>query len=83
MALEPVDLGHYLNRPIACECGRTHFAGIEAVEISDGAIGKLADLIRRGGYQKPLLWPTRTPQDRWRAGTETLFTQGMSHFPCV
>jgi glycerol-1-phosphate dehydrogenase [NAD(P)+] len=80
MALEPVDLGHYLNRPIACECGRTHFAGIEAVEISDGAIGKLADLIRRGGYQKPFIVADKnTAKIAGGQVLEILFTQGMSY----
>ncbi|HHT90949.1 MAG: sn-glycerol-1-phosphate dehydrogenase [Limnochordia bacterium] len=80
MALEPVDLGHYLNRPIACECGRTHFAGIEAVEISDGAMGKLADLIRRGGYQKPFIVADKnTAKIAGGQVLEILFTQGMSY----
>ncbi len=55
MNSDKVDLVHYLNNPVECSCGRTHFAGIEFVEIGDEALDKVASIVRNAGYQKPFV----------------------------
>lgn len=47
--------GEYLNTPISCACGRTHYAAIKTVEISGGALGKVTGLLKRDGYKKPFV----------------------------
>ncbi len=45
----------YLNTPLVCECGRTHFAPIKAINISSGALNSLPYYIKRLGYSKPYI----------------------------
>ena len=62
MKSNKVDLAHYLNNSIKCSCGRTHFAGIEFVEISEKALDKVAAIVRGAGYQKPFVIADRNTQ---------------------
>jgi len=55
MNTDKLELAHLLNNPIPCSCGRTHFAGIEHVEVCDGALDKVAAIVRKSGYGKPFL----------------------------
>lgn len=45
----------YLNIPLQCDCGRTHFAPIKAVNIGKGALNSLPDYVRSFGYSKPYI----------------------------
>lgn len=45
----------YLNVPLECSCGRTHFAPIKAVKIGKGALNSLPGYVRDFGYQKPYI----------------------------
>ncbi|MEA5003765.1 MAG: sn-glycerol-1-phosphate dehydrogenase [Christensenella sp.] len=45
------DWEQYLNRDIACECGRTHNCGIGHIMIGTNILPALPGLIRAGGYQ--------------------------------
>ena len=49
------DLASYLNNPIECSCGRSHLAGIEVVEISEGALNKVAPYVKERAYKKPFV----------------------------
>lgn len=55
MQKENIDVSQYLNKPIECECGRTHFAGIKTLEISKGALDKVASIVKEGGFKKPFV----------------------------
>lgn len=63
MNLDKVELTHYLNNPIQCSCGRTHFAGIEIVEIGEEALDKVAAAVRNAGYHKPFVIADRNTQE--------------------
>lgn len=45
----------YLNIPLECSCGRTHFAPIKAVKIGKGALNSLPGYVRDFGYHKPYI----------------------------
>lgn len=45
----------YLNVPLECSCGRTHFAPIKAVKIGKGALNSLPGYVRNFGYHKPYI----------------------------
>ena len=45
----------YLNVPLECSCGRTHFAPIKAVKIGKGALNSLPGYVRDFGYHKPYI----------------------------
>lgn len=55
MYLEPQALDCYLNQPLECSCGRTHYADIKAVCIEAGALNKLPDYVRQFGYSFPFI----------------------------
>ena len=57
-----LDVVTFLNKPIACECGKTHFAGIRTLEISKGAVEKVAVIVKDGGYKKPFVVSDRNTQ---------------------
>ena len=48
---QPVE--KYLNVKLECDCGRTHYAPIKAVNISKGAINALPEYMERFGYKRP------------------------------
>ena len=51
----PQAVERYLNVPLECSCGRTHFAPIKAINISKGALDSLPGYIKEYGYLKPYL----------------------------
>lgn len=44
-----------LNHSIQCECGRSHFAAINTVEISEGALDQVPAIVRNDGFKKPFI----------------------------
>lgn len=50
---QPVE--KYLNVKLECDCGRTHYAPIKAVNISRGAINALPEYMRRFGCSHPYI----------------------------
>ncbi len=53
----------YLNIPLECSCGRTHFAPIKAIRVSSGAISFLPDYMKQYGYSHPYLLSDRITYD--------------------
>ena len=53
----------YLNIPLECSCGRTHFAPIKAIRVSSGAISLLPDYMKQYGYSHPYLLSDRITYD--------------------
>lgn len=51
----PQTVDKYLNVPLECDCGRTHFAPIKACCIGSGAINRLPDYVKEYGYKKPYI----------------------------
>ena len=51
----PQAVEKYLNVPLECSCGKTHFAPIKAINISKGALDSLPGYVKEYGYQKPYL----------------------------
>ena len=51
----PQAVERYLNVPLECSCGKTHFAPIKAINISKGALNSLPGYVKEYGYQKPYL----------------------------
>ena len=51
----PQPVESYLNVPLECSCGRTHYAPIKAINISKGALESLPDYVKKYGYSKPYL----------------------------
>lgn len=51
----PQRVERYLNVPLSCSCGRTHYVPIKAVEIGAGAINSIVRLVRDPGYQRPYI----------------------------
>ena len=50
---QPVE--KYLNVKLECDCGRTHYAPIKAVDIRRGAINALPEYMHRFGYARPYI----------------------------
>lgn len=50
---QPVE--KYLNVKLECDCGRTHYAPIKAVDIRRGAINDLPEYMHRFGYAHPYI----------------------------
>lgn len=50
---QPVE--RYLNIPLECSCGRTHYAPIRSVRIGSGALNGIAADVRAFGYHHPYL----------------------------
>ena len=50
---QPVE--KYLNIKLECDCGRTHYAPIKAVDIRRGAINALPEYMHRFGYERPYI----------------------------
>lgn len=51
----PQSVEKYLDRELACSCGRTHYVPIKAVEVRPGAIEAVPELTKKLGYQKPYI----------------------------
>lgn len=51
----PQPLEMYLNKPLECSCGRTHFAPIKAVRIGPDVLDELPEYVRKYGYSHPLI----------------------------
>ena len=51
----PQAVERYLNVPLECSCGKTHFAPIKAINISKGALDSLPGYVSEYGYKKPYL----------------------------
>lgn len=48
-------LNSYLDTPLECSCGRTHYADIKGVSIGAGAINELPHYVRKYGYSHPFI----------------------------
>lgn len=48
-------LQDYLNIPLECSCGKTHFVPVKAVDIGAGAINRLPDYVKQFGYSYPFI----------------------------
>ena len=71
----------YLNIPLECSCGRTHFAPIKAIRVSSGAISLLPDYMKQYGYSHPYLLSDRITYDIAGYRCETILQQaGFSPF---
>lgn len=55
MYTTPQPVSAYLDRPLKCSCGRTHYVPIKAVEIKPGAIEEAPKLIKQMGYTAPFI----------------------------
>ena len=51
----PQAVEKYLNVPLECSCGRTHYAPIKAVKVGKGALDSLPGYVRDFGYSKPYM----------------------------
>ena len=51
----PQPVESYLNVPLECSCGKTHFAPIRAINISKGALNSLPGYVKEYGYHRPYL----------------------------
>ena len=51
----PQPVSAYLNQPLKCTCGRTHYVPIKAVQIRPGAIQATPELVKQYGYQRPYI----------------------------
>lgn len=45
----------YLNVELECDCGKTHYAPIKAINIGSGALDSLPDYVREYGYEHPYI----------------------------
>ena len=45
----------YLGKTVHCSCGRDHTVEIGTVEISSGALGKVAGILRKDGFRRPFI----------------------------
>lgn len=55
---QPVE--KYLNVKLTCDCGRTHYAPIKAVEIGSGALKKIPEYVKSFGYEHPYILCDKT-----------------------
>ena len=51
----PQPVEKYLNVPLECSCGRTHFAPIKAMNIGPGALNTLPEYVKDFGYHRPYI----------------------------
>ena len=51
----PQPVERYLNVELECDCGRTHYAPIKAINISRGALESLPGYVAEYGYKKPYI----------------------------
>lgn len=51
----PQDVEKYLNAPLECDCGRTHYAPIKGVDIGPGALERLPSYLKKYGYSRPYM----------------------------
>lgn len=55
MYYTPQSVDKYLNTPLECDCGRTHYVPIKAVEIGPGALNTLPGYVLKYGYKRPYI----------------------------
>lgn len=55
MYAHPQPVERYLDIPLSCSCGRTHYVPIKAVEIGPGAINRITALVRERGCKHPYI----------------------------
>ena len=48
-------IDRYLNIPLECDCGRTHYAPIKSIDIRSGALKSLPEYVTKNGYKKPYI----------------------------
>lgn len=53
MYKEPHAVEDYLGVELECDCGKTHYAPIKAVEIGNGALDRLPEYVKKYGYSNP------------------------------
>lgn len=51
----PQNIDKYLNIRLECDCGRTHYAPIKAVNVSKGALESLPKYVKEFGYSSPYM----------------------------
>ena len=51
----PQNVEKYLNVPLECSCGRTHFVPIKAVEVRKNALDSLPGYVMELGYSRPYI----------------------------
>lgn len=51
----PHALGDYLDTPLDCSCGKTHYAALRCVSIREGALADLPAILQKLGKQHPYL----------------------------
>lgn len=51
----PQAVEKYLNIELECDCGRTHYAPIKAVNVSKGALASLPGYVKEYGYSHPYM----------------------------
>ena len=55
MYTTPQPVEKYLNVELECDCGRTHYAPIKAVNIGKGALASLPGYVKEYGYKHPYM----------------------------
>ena len=45
----------YLNVELECDCGRTHYAPVKAIDVRKGAINSLPEHVKSAGYTRPYI----------------------------
>lgn len=71
----PQPLDKYLDIPLECTCGRTHYASIKAVCIAADALSSLPEYVKRFGYTHPYIVCDAITYDIAAARCETLLEQ--------
>lgn len=51
--VQPIEA--YLNRPLKCSCGRTHYVPIKRISIGPGALAELPGCVRELGFSRPCI----------------------------
>lgn len=52
---QPQTIEKYLNTPLECSCGRTHFVPIKIAEVGNGVINNVPKYMKEFGYVKPYI----------------------------
>ena len=51
MPVTPQELATYLNTRLECDCGHEHYASLKAVEVGEGTLEKLPQLLKELGFK--------------------------------
>ena len=68
----PQPVERYLNVELECDCGRTHYAPIKAINISSGALESLPGYVAEYGYAKPYILCDKITWERIFCVTKSL-----------